>query len=294
MIILSKLIDEGKQDVLYFSKNPTLCHNGLYIIMSGKSYPSPSYRMFRDDMSGKAWGGVYVFEYILSGRGYIECDGEKHIVSEGDFVFMNARRHIEYYSDPDDPYSKVWLNFSGPFAKGMVDALSLKNSVYILKYDAFGNINKIQNLLMNINEQNKYSSFDEVAHTVCSMFLKLNCFLQQNQFKDEKNRMCTAQRIKAYIDSVAVPSMNLDNISLHFGLDKGYIVHRFKSKYGISPYKYINIRKIESAKIMLSEKNMKIGDVSNVLGYSCTQHFSSSFKKMVGKTPKEYISSNFS
>jgi len=99
----------------------------------------------------------------------------------------------------------------------------------------------------------------------------------------------TAERIKNYIDSLLLPNVNLDDLSLRFQLDKGYIVHRFTGKYGISPYKYINSRKIEAAKKMLSDKNMKITEISDALGYSCTQHFSSSFKKATGKTPKEYM-----
>ena len=45
----------------------------------------------------------YVFEYVISGAGYIEMNGEKIRVEAGDFYFYHKNAKLTYYSDPDDP-----------------------------------------------------------------------------------------------------------------------------------------------------------------------------------------------
>ena len=67
--------NEGVQTIVYFSERPTLSSNGLYVIFAGIAHPSPEYYIIRTERSGIFWGGVYVFEYVLSGKGYIEFDG---------------------------------------------------------------------------------------------------------------------------------------------------------------------------------------------------------------------------
>ena len=290
---MEKNINEGSQNIVYFSNKPTLSSNGLYIVLAGETYPSSDYHMFRTERSGIFWGGIYVFEYIISGKGYIECDGVRYNVEKGDFVFMNAKRNIEYYADENDPYQKIWINFTGPFAQGITDGLSLDRSVYILKLDAQRQLLSIHAALSKMTQENKDYTLDKIALEFCSLFLKLN-----NSCKKESNdadfvKLSTAEKIKQYIDSMVIPNINLDDLSRDFSLEKGYIIHRFTHKYGISPYKYINQKKIDCAKVMLFEKKMKISEIANALGYSGTQHFSSSFKNAVGETPREYVQSRY-
>ncbi len=287
---MNKENNEGEQKIVYFSKNPTLSPNGLYVILAGETFPCADYRIFRTERSGIFWGGVYVIEYIISGRGFIESDGAVYEVSAGDTVFMNARKKIEYYSDPKCPYDKIWINFTGPFVRGIVEGIGLDRSVYITKFNAENSMLSIHKYLSKVNNDNMAYTFDKIAVELCGIFLKINNIEKSKEKLLDTLKLSTAEKIKNYIDSIVIPNVNLDDLSEKFSLEKGYIIHRFTDKFGISPYKYINQKKIEAAKNMLSDKNMKIIEISTALGYSGTQHFSSSFKKATGKTPKEYSS----
>ena len=284
-------INEGNQDIVYFSEKPTLSSNGLYIVFAGVTHPSPDYYMFRTERSGIFWGGIYVLEYIRSGKGYIECEGIRHEVKRGDFIFMNACRNIVYYSDIDDPYEKIWMNFTGPFVSSVVSGLGLDQSVYVCSYEGDKPLTSIHRQLAKMNEENRDYTLDKIASELCNLFLVINSIERGKTKRTQEPLLSTAEKIKNYIDSMVIPNLNLDDLSKHFGLEKGYIIHRFTYKYGISPYKYINQKRIEAAKSMLSDKNMKIGEISSALGYNGTQHFSASFKKVTGKTPTEFIAS---
>ncbi len=277
----------GNQTIVYASNSPLLNTNGLFVTLAGITHPSPEYYIPRTERSGIFWGGIYVFEYVLSGKGYIEYEGRVHEVGKGDFIFINALTNIVYYSDKEDPYEKIWVNFTGQYISSLVKGLSLNAPFYIMPHDMNKEMSNIHRYLSKINVENRDYSMDKIAHELCGMFLALNRYEKKKE-QTISQKTTTAQKIKDYIDRLAVPNVNLDDLASAFLLEKGYIIHRFTAKYGISPYKYINQRKIEAARGLLAENEMKISEIASLLGYSGTQHFSSAFKKSTGKTPTEF------
>ncbi|MBR5011213.1 MAG: helix-turn-helix transcriptional regulator [Clostridia bacterium] len=98
----------------------------------------------------------------------------------------------------------------------------------------------------------------------------------------------TAERIKDYIDSGLSYNVTLDDIAQHFYLNKSYIISIFSEKYSYTPKQYIIQRKMQAACSMLEENLYSISEIADLLDFSSSQHFSSSFKKNVGVSPDEY------
>lgn len=281
-------INEGKQKIAYFSAEPTRSENGLYVIFAGETLPSPEYYMERNERSGIFWGGVYVFEYYMSGKGYIECADGRYEIGEGDFVFMNAGKSIRYYPDKADPCRKLWVNFTGPYAAAVAGALGMDKAVYTARFDAYPLLCELHSVLAGMTDGDRGDSLDRAAMIITNLFLRLNNRLHKKADTASSEGIGTAGKIKAYIDSFVLPNVTLDDISGYFGIDKNYIIHRFTDEYGISPARYIREKKIETAKIMLTEKKMSVREVSQTLKYSSTQHFSKSFAKATGTSPARY------
>ncbi len=281
-----RIKNEGNQKISFLAKNPEISTNGFYAVMGGISYPNPDYCMRRTQRSGIFWGGIYVLEYIRRGKGYIETDGKVLSVSAGDLIFMNAKRDIVYYSDPLEPYEKIWINFTGPLTSGIVDGLGLDKNVYIIKYPAESLIKEIHGIFLGINDKNIAESYNRMSSLVFKMLLAVNS-LSRNE--DQGKKLNTAaERVKAYIDGLALPNISLDDVAENLALNKNYLIHSFKQMYGIPPNKYLIHRKIETAKNMLTEKRMSIAETSSALHYSSTQYFSKAFKQITGMSPGEY------
>jgi len=276
----------GKENIVFFLNRPESSPNGMYFTQGGTTYPSPEYCFIRTPRSGIFWGGVYVFEYIISGKGYIETDGQIYTVSAGDTVFLNSLRDITYYADSEDPYKKIWVNFVGKLSKGMVDGLSLDKNVYIFKYHSEPLIKEIHGLHTGMGVANRFDSYDRMASIVFKLLLEVKASVRETTQSD--SGLTAAERVKEFIDGLAIPNINLDDISMQFGFNKNYLIHSFKRRYGIPPNQYIISKKIESAKRMLMEKDTTITEVSNALNYSSTQHFSKSFRLVAGVSPAAY------
>lgn len=69
------------------------------------------------------------------------------------------------------------------------------------------------------------------------------------------------------------------------------LTNLFQTYLNVSPAKYISKIRLEESKVLLSSRQMSIGEVASHLGYSSIQHFSKQFHGVYGYTPTTYIKS---
>ena len=73
----------------------------------------------------------------------------------------------------------------------------------------------------------------------------------------------------------------------HF-LNLSYLSHLFKVNTGLSFNTYLVNYRINTAKNLLEETDVSVGEISQRVGYGDFSHFSKIFKKYTGKSPNEY------
>ena len=97
--------------------------------------------------------------------------------------------------------------------------------------------------------------------------------------------------IQEYIHENLGGRLQLNEVAEVFGLSPAYLSLIFKKSTEIGFSEYVNTRKIEKAKQMLLEGDMKIYEVADALGFESAFYFSRVFKRIDGKSPREYIQS---
>ncbi|MBQ3125687.1 MAG: helix-turn-helix transcriptional regulator [Clostridia bacterium] len=260
-------------------------NNILYINDVGITLPSPNYEIIREEGHDK-WRSLYVFEYVLSGRGHIECGKQKYTVGPGDLYFLNRLHSHRYYADPDDPFCKLWINVCGRLLNTLVELYGLSEGVIIRHYDAEQIFKEMHALTSSLNLSNR----TEVCHTVS---LHLHTLIQVLSGSDQRDADITdsanrAEQIKRYIDSHNTFDLSLDDIASHFFLNKAYLSRIFRQTYQMTPKQYLQIRRIEAAQNMLSNSNTSIRLIAETLHFTSPQHFSAMFHQVIGLTPGEY------
>lgn len=93
-----------------------------------------------------------------------------------------------------------------------------------------------------------------------------------------------------YIHENIHNSIQLENLSelLHIGND--HFIRIFKSEMEYTPLKYIMLKKIEKAQLLLLTTDLSIKDIAYELSFDNLSYFTRLFKSYTNKTPSEYRS----
>jgi AraC family transcriptional regulator len=77
-------------------------------------------------------------------------------------------------------------------------------------------------------------------------------------------------------------------VASQVGMSYSHFSRAFKQSMGMNPTNYIAERRIERAKELLNETELPISEIALRSGFSSQSHFSSSFRRVAGSTPKDF------
>ena len=89
---------------------------------------------------------------------------------------------------------------------------------------------------------------------------------------------------KNYADS----SVTLNSVCTALAMSTSYFSSVFKNYTGETFIESLTKKRMEKAKILLEQGNLKTYEIAEAVGFSDAHYFSVAFKKTVGKTPTEY------
>lgn len=96
------------------------------------------------------------------------------------------------------------------------------------------------------------------------------------------------QKILQYIQDNLSKEITLKHIAEYVDLHPQYIGQLFKSELDQSFTEYITGQRLERAKELLRQTQLKVYEVAHLSGYKSPKHFMTVFKQEVGKTPIQY------
>lgn len=96
------------------------------------------------------------------------------------------------------------------------------------------------------------------------------------------------EKVRRYIEKNLAKPLSLDKLAEVTHLSKYYLVHIFKSEFGVPPLVYQNLRRIEESKRLLAASEQSIAKISDSLGFTNQSYFSRRFKEVVGLVPSAY------
>lgn len=97
-----------------------------------------------------------------------------------------------------------------------------------------------------------------------------------------------------YIEENLCPQNKISEIAEMCGVSVGHFERLFKIYAGVSPTEYINSNKVLYIKKLLQDRNLKLSEIAEKLGYCDSSYLCRFFLKKTGMTPKEYRKLYFS
>jgi two-component system, response regulator YesN len=102
--------------------------------------------------------------------------------------------------------------------------------------------------------------------------------------KDKK----VIRRIKELVQERLADEISLPSIASAVGLNAKYLSDLFKAETGQPFSDYVTHARMERARQLLTETNLKIYEVATLCGYSSAKHFTVAFRQATGRSPSEY------
>ncbi|MFA6173753.1 MAG: AraC family transcriptional regulator [Kiritimatiellales bacterium] len=108
---------------------------------------------------------------------------------------------------------------------------------------------------------------------------------------DATRRAACSPRIQKVINRLYAAdgtAMPVEEMAATAGLKPGYFREQFRKETGYSPVEYLTRLRIQKAKTRLLETGASITDIAFELGFSSSQYFASTFRKVTGETPLKF------
>lgn len=104
----------------------------------------------------------------------------------------------------------------------------------------------------------------------------------------EQGARSDIDQVKQYIQYHVDEDLSIDKLAAMVYLSQGYLSYVFKKETGMNLSRYIRQCRMEKAKELLKETNMKIVQICEKVGFSNVSYFCQSFREYCGVSPDKY------
>jgi two-component system response regulator YesN len=111
---------------------------------------------------------------------------------------------------------------------------------------------------------------------------------QERPQTNDKSSHSAVERVKNYIYNHYSEPLSVEVLASKVFLSPGYLSYIFKRDTGEGISQFISTYRMEKAKKLLVETNMKIVQISRVVGFNNSAYFGRSFKEYQGISPEQY------
>lgn len=233
--------------------------------------------------------------YFENGGGYLEFYSKLYPLKAHDLLVVDSKRLHCQYSD-DEKVSLTYYDFA-------IDNLHLNglapNSLTLKGFmiHSFENKhNKIyENILRLLDEFNhklySYHSkiqaiFTEILVDIIRLSPVNNLTLSESDLRNANRTALIAA--KYYIDEHYSEEINLEILTKQTFMNKSYLVTQFKKLFNISPMQYLNLVRMEQAKLLLSRTSESVTQIAVKVGFNNPVYFAEVFSKTIGVPPTIY------
>jgi YesN/AraC family two-component response regulator len=106
--------------------------------------------------------------------------------------------------------------------------------------------------------------------------------------EDELTDHPEMNKIIRHIEEHYAEEITLKRVAELITMDASYVSDLFKKKTGQTLTHYVQNRRIQAARMLLTETTQSVGDIARLVGFENDNYFIKIFKRWCGVTPSEY------
>ncbi|MDD5698878.1 MAG: AraC family transcriptional regulator [Victivallaceae bacterium] len=199
-------------------------------------------------------------------------------VPPGSLIYWEKCGH--YYGNTAIPWMHSWVHFDGSEAIKIVRRAGMRPFLVTSMSSSL-----IEEALTVID-----CEMSRIKPDMVIVRDRFEIFIRElmRSIKPAKNEVQIPERllaIKDYLEANCHRRLKLDKLAQRFSISRPHLSAEFKRFFGTSPIEYLIERRLQEAEILLTDHNLRIGAVAEMVGWDDVCHFSKIFKKRRGRTP---------
>ncbi|MEA4890633.1 MAG: AraC family transcriptional regulator [Clostridiaceae bacterium] len=263
------------EDIRYLTSDKVL---PFVVEMAGVSYCDGTYRIFRQHAN------VIVFEYVISGSGTVKVDQQVFTAGAGDIYILPLHGRHEYYSDAQDPWTKIWFNICGSVAEQLIQAYQLQHTFLVHQCPA-ALLDLFRQFLSAAQSEDPLPVlFDRCALIFHQILISLSHQIQSSR----QIQSGEADILQAYIQQHLSDPITLSDLARLIYRSPAYTIRIFSASYHQTPYAYLAERRIEAARQLLAGTHLSVKSIADRLCYADQHYFATVFRRATGLSPRQF------
>lgn len=247
--------------------------------------------------------GFFELVYVLEGRATHFRNGEETILSEGECFVMDGTGVHGYAPCAGEPFCIINCVFTPEFLdaalRGITKFDELTNH-YLLRINAKqlrirptetvfrddGTMRPLFEQMFNEFAARRPGYLEMIR---CHLIALLLHILRQSSTDGlpDAGHMVTRSVI-AYIEKYAHGHCTLEDAAAALNYSPPYLSRRFKLDTGMTFSAYLQKTRIDNACSLLINTDLPVEAVASAIGYTDMKHFHHLFRRVKGRTPREY------
>lgn len=277
----SKQIHQAKRFYRKKENNNQLSDFDFQVVAGGRETCSSGYFISRTTFP------YHTIEFITRGHGRLILKGKIWELSPGTVFSYGPGIPHEIINNTNESLEKYFLNVAGEKAAYLLnEELSLTGRV-LHTSAPHSLLATFEEIIQNGLDHSPWSD------RLCSSLTEVLFYKIARSALTHGDPGTTAftsfLRCKNYIGAHYIKFRTLESISEACGISPSYLCRLFQKFDHQSPYQYLIRLQMNYAADLILEKRLQIQEVALYIGFDDPQHFSRTFKKVIGISPVELI-----
>ena len=245
----------------------------------------------RNACSPMHWHSDLEILYCSEGTFYVENEGNEYKIEPGDIILIGSCEPHKLSSNEEVKGNIISLGFAF-FGDKFNEIRSIHFEPPVLKGNKY-----VQEEIENISrlhggEKSLASDMELRGRMYHLMSLLLNGLLSNgNVTKSQQQRLFAVSKIQKALDFTAMhysENITLEQAAAVSGYEKSSFCRSFKNATNDTFHNYLNAYRVKKAKILLTETDDSVSDISFRVGFTQHKNFCRIFKEINGLSPSEY------
>lgn len=229
----------------------------------------------------------YIIHFILKGKGYFKVGDNRIPLKAGDGFLIVPDVLTYYQADQEEPWSYLWVGFSGKNAKKYLGNLGLGEGHVVFRSENGEQLKQI--VLEMLKHQQSSTATDFILESLLYSFfavLAKDAAVPKLKYQELENQYI--RRAVEFIQNNYPRKIKISDIADYVGITRSYLYTIFMKGFGIAPQEYLSNYRITRASELLTITDLTVEMVAASCGYEDPLVFSKAFKKIKGMPPTKY------